>query len=225
MITFIVSVLQPTWRAPNAQEMPNPESSILQVKSETVRVKLLDTFSGKIISNSDVELSSENTIVCFRAPCPTNANQSRVRSDTNGYVVVPTNVLNASTHISTPAYWGEKDLIGGSEEDIDGAWVVELIPNHTFDGSGPRLDCLKLIDAQSNKPLINKPVHVSFDEGQSFKGKTNSLGYIFFPIDKTKGEVWVAVTGYRKEEIDRRAVVFNYYNRETDNYRIKLERR
>ena len=210
--------------ARSSQQPSDSRSSILQAKSETVRVRLLDAFSGKIISNSDVGLSSENTIDCRHAPCPSNANQSRLRSDANGYVLIPANILNVSTHISAPGYQRETDLIGGAEENIHGVWVVELIPNHTSDRSGPHLDSLKLIDAQSNKPLINRSVHFSFANGEGFKGKTNSLGYIFFPIDKTKIEGSVAVSGYRRKEFDRSAVMVNYYHWKTDNYRLKLER-
>jgi hypothetical protein len=184
------------------------------VKSETVRVKLLDEFSGEAILNSDVKVSSDNGIVCRRAPCPTNGKQWGGRSDAKGYVVIPTNILQQNTDISTPAHRGGKDLIGDSEQDRDGTWVVELIPNRTFD-SWPSSYRLKLIDAESNKPLINTRVKVSLAEGKNFEGKTNSLGYIFFPVEKAGGDGWVVVAGYKRTEIDWGWV----------NYRLKLEKK
>lgn len=228
-IVFAIAFLTaspPVEFARNPQQKPNSRSSILdvQMKSETVRLRLLDAFSGKVIANSDVDLSSENTIRCIRAPCPSNANKSRVRSDANGYVVIRTDILNVSTHISAPGYRKETDLIGGAEEDSHGFWFVGLIPNHTSDGLGPRLDCLKLIDAQSNKPLANRRVYLSFDKSVALKAKTNSLGYVFFPVDKSKAVGSVVVNGYRRTEFDRKAVAYNYYHYETDNYRIKLEK-
>jgi len=211
--------------ARNPQQSPNSRTSILdeQMKSETVRIRLLDAFLGKVIANSAVDLSSVNTVFCRQAPCPSNANQSRLKSDANGFVIIPTDILNVSTHISAPGYRKQTDLIGGAQEDI-GFWVVGLIPNQTSDGSGPQLDCLKLIDARSNRPLANRRVYLSFDGSVALKGKTNSLGYVFFPVDKSKGVGSVVVNGYRRTEFDRKAVAYNYYHYETDNYRIKLEK-
>lgn len=215
-ITFLVAMPQLAGNARNPQQTQDDQSSILQVKGETVRVKLLDAYSGGIISNSDVEVYSDNGVRCFRAPCPTNGKQWRGRSGADGYVVIPTDILQQSTSISTPAYRGGKDLIGGSELDMDGAWVVELIPNHTFDSSGLHLQHRKLVDAESNRPLINTQVRISFGAGENHEGKTNSLGYIFFPhnkVDLEKGD-WVVVSGYRRMKINYGWV----------NYRMKLDK-
>jgi hypothetical protein len=214
-ITFLVVIPQHAGSARTPQQTPDSQSSILQVKSETVRVKLLDALSGEVISNSDVKVSSDNGIRCIKAPCPTDGSQWNGRSDANGYVIIPTNIFRQNTDISTPAYRGGKDLIGGSEQDIDGGWVIELIPNRTFDSSGPYLYRLKLVDAESNRPLINTQVAVSFNEGESFEGKTNLLGYIFFPLREMKGwDEWVVVTGYKRTKINWGWV----------NYKMKLER-
>jgi hypothetical protein len=212
-ITFLVAVPQHAGFARNPQQTPDSQSSILQVKGETVRVKLLDEFSGEVISNSDVEVSSDNGIRCCRAPCPTNGKHWGGRSDANGYVVIPTDVLQQSTRISTPAHRGGKDLISGSEEDIDGVWVVELIPNRVRD-TWPYSYRLKLVDAENNSPLINTQVDISFAEGESFEGKTNSLGYIFFPVARAGMDGWVVVAGYKRTDINWGWV----------NYKLKLEK-
>jgi hypothetical protein len=214
MITFLVAIPQLAVFARNPQQKPNSQSSILEVNSETVRVKLLNASSGKIISNSDVEVSSDNTIRCIRAPCPSNAKQWSGRSDAKGYVVIPTNILNISTHISTPAHRGGGNLISGSKKDMSGAWVVKLIPNRTLD-PWPYSYRLKLVDAESNRPLVKTQVRVSFDENESFERKTNSLGYIAFPIEKVGMSGWVVVTGYRRTKIEWGRV----------NYKMKLEKR
>lgn len=213
MVISIVAIPGHVGCTRNHQHTPTSQSSILQVESDTVRVKLLDEFSGEVISNSDVEVSSDNGIRCIQPPCDTNPKQWRGRSDANGYVVVPTGILQQITSISTPSHRGGKDLVGGSEQDMNGAWVVELIPNHTYD-FWPSSYRLKLIDAESSKPLINTQVDVSLAEGESFEGKTNSLGYIFFPVKKTGVDSWVVVTGYRRAKIDWGWV----------NYKMKLEK-
>jgi hypothetical protein len=215
-IMLLVTIPQHAGFAQHPQQTSDSQSSILEVNGETVRVKLLDAFSGEVISNSEVRVYSDNGIRCFRAPCPTNGKKWKGRSDANGYVVIPTNILQRSTDISTPAYRGGKNLIGGSEQDNDGAWVVELYPNRTFDRSGPFLQHRKLVDAESNKPLINTQVRVSFGAGENFQGQTNSLGYIFFELKKVNFQIgdWVDVTGYKSTKI----------NWGWANYKIKLER-
>jgi hypothetical protein len=211
-IMFLVAGLPYAGLARNPQQTPDSQSSILQVKGETVRVKLLDEFSGEVISNSDVKVYSDNGIRCIRAPCPTNGKEWRGRSDDNGYVLIPTNILQRSTDISTPSHRGGKDLIGGSEQDMDGAWVVELLPNLTLD-SWPNSYRLKLVDAKSNRPLINTQARILRASGVSFVGKTNSLGYIFFP-NYRMDEDWVVVSGYKRTKINWGWV----------NYKMKLER-
>lgn len=213
-ITFLVTIPQLAGYARNPQQTPDSQSSILQVKSETVRVKLLDEVSGEVISNSNVEVSSDNGIRCIRAPCDNNGKHWRGGSDADGYVVIPTNILQYVTYIWTPSHRKGKDLIGGSELDMDGAWVVELIPDRIGD-SWPSSYRLKLVDAESNSPLINTQVDVSLAEGESFEGKTNSLGYIFFPVKKAIGrDGWVVVSGYRRTKIEWGWV----------NYKVKLEK-
>ena len=87
-----------------ASAAPDSRSGILEVKGETVRVRLLDAFSGESISDSDVEVHSDSGVRCIQAPCPTNAKQWQGKSDANGYVAIPTSVVQRSTTISTPAY-------------------------------------------------------------------------------------------------------------------------
>lgn len=135
-ITLLAAASQQTGFARTAQQHSDSQSSILQVQSETVRVKLLDSSSGDAISNSDVNLHSDTGIVCCCYPCPRNDKEWAGRSDSNGYVVIPTSFLQAVTNIWTPAYKTGKNLVRDSEQDNDGAWVVKLIPN--FDGTACR---------------------------------------------------------------------------------------
>jgi hypothetical protein len=196
---------------------PAAQTGILTVKGETVKVKLLDAFSGEVISNSDVEVHSDNGIRCIRAPCPTNAKQWQGKSDANGYVIISTNVLQPVTRIWTPAHKQGKDLVRDSEKDTDGAWVVELYPNHVSDSAGLGVRPIKLVDAQSDKPLSDTVVHIAFGETDSFEGTTNSLGYVFIPFEKALPALentWVRVPGCRRAKID-----FGWMN-----YRTKLER-
>ena len=215
-IALLAAVSQPAGFARSAQQHSDSQSSILQVKSETVSVKLVDAFSGEVISNSDVNVHSDNGIRCCCAPCPTNRKEWAGRSSSNGYVAIPTSILQAVTNISTPTYKGGKDLIRDAEQDADGAWVVELIPNRIIDGSGPFLQHRKLVDAESNRPLIDTRAHISFGAGDDFDGQTNSLGYIFFQLKRVNFQIgdWLEVTGYKRTKI----------NWGWANYKMKLER-
>jgi hypothetical protein len=216
-LMVIINTALHAWCMEIPLQSPDSQSSILEVKGETVRVKLLAAFSGEVISNSDVEVHSDNGIRCIRAPCPTNAKQWQGKSDANGYVVIPTNVLQPVTRIWTPAHKQGKDLVRDSEKDAAGAWVIELYPNHVSDSAGLGLRPIKLVDAQSDRPLSDTAVHIAFGETDSFEGTTNSLGYIFIPFEKAVPALentWVTASGYQKAKIDFAGV----------NYRAKLER-
>jgi hypothetical protein len=200
-----------------ASAAPDSRSGILEVKGETVRVRLLDAFSGESISDSDVEVHSDSGVRCKQAPCPTNDKHWNGKADANGYVVIPTGILQQVTTITTPSHKDGKDLIRDSEKDADGAWVVELYPNHVSDSSELGLRPIKLVDARSDRPLANIAVRIAFGETESFEGKTNSLGYIFLPFEKALPALentWVIVPDYRRTKIDFGGV----------NYRTKLER-
>ena len=211
-ITLLTAASQQAGFARSSQQQKDSQASILQVKSETVRVKLLDEFSCEVVPNSDVKVRSDNGIRCITAPCPTNNKEWIGRSDDDGYVAIPTSVLQHSTYITTPAHRGGKDLIRGSEKDADGAWFVELIPNRTMD-HWPSSYRLKVVDAENSRPLIDAEVNISNARGESFTGKTNSLGYVFFPA-RAGIDSWVEVAGYK-----RTAIQWGWVN-----YRLKLER-
>jgi hypothetical protein len=200
-----------------ASGAPDSRSDILEVKGETVRVRLLDAFSAEVISDSDVEVHSDNNVRCVRAPCPTNDKQWKGKADANGYIIIPTGILQQVTTITTPSHKDGKDLVRDSEKGADGAWVVELYSNHVSDSSELGMRPFKLIDARSNRPLADILVRIAFGETESFEGKTNSLGYIFLPFEKALPALentWVTVPGYRRAKIDFGGV----------NYRTKLER-
>ena len=200
-----------------ASAAPDSRSGILEVKDETVRVRLLDAFSGESIPDSDVEVHSDSGVRCIQAPCPTNDKHWKGKADANGYVVIPTNILQQVTTITTPSHKDGKDLIRDSEKDADGVWVVELYPNHVSDPSGLGLRPIKLVDARSSKPLADISVRIAFGETESIEGKTNSLGYIFLPFEKALPALentWVTVPGYRRAKLDFGGV----------HYRTKLER-
>jgi hypothetical protein len=177
---------------------PEDLPPILRTKGKTIRVKLVDAHSGAIISGFDVEVSSDNGKRCVRAPCPTNAKTWKGKSDARGYVAIPTGVVQADTRISTSVHFG--DLIRYGESAADGTWVLELVPSKKLPEFVREL---KLVDAQSNRPLIDTPVRVSSGEATTFDGKTNSLGYIFFYIFReipgpggwvdVSGEGWIDV--------------------------------
>ena len=93
------------------------------------------------------------------------------KADANGYVVIPTGILQQVTTITTPSHKDGKDLIRDSEKDADGAWVVELYPNHVSDSSELGVRPFKLVDARSNRPLANASARIAFGETESLEVK------------------------------------------------------
>jgi hypothetical protein len=106
-----------------AQQGSPTRTSIIDVQSATVSIRLLD-FSAIPIPNTAVEIYSDNGIVCRKAPCPTNSKQWSGRTDGNGFVTVPTNMLQAATSITTTAYGG--DLVKDARRESGGTWSIRL---------------------------------------------------------------------------------------------------
>jgi hypothetical protein len=173
--------------------------SILHVKQESVRMRLLNARSGAAIANADITLESDAGDRCIRAPCPSTSTDWTGRSDARGEVIVRTRALRATTIISSPTAWA--NLVERSEQNADGTWTVELDPGP--DSSTRFLYGLKLVDRRAGRPIANTGVRIEFPSGTSFEGQTNSLGYLFFPVAGPAygGDYGVAVSGYRRAEI------------------------
>src|SRR5207244_1328036 len=100
MITVISFGVVPALTCAQDQR-PTTQSSILNAPGETVRVQLLDGWSGQPIANADIKVESNNGIVCRTAPCPNNSKQWAGRSDDAGRVTIPRAVLQFNTYVST----------------------------------------------------------------------------------------------------------------------------
>jgi hypothetical protein len=184
-------------------------ATILEIAADTVRVRLLDAVTALPIANTDVEIRSDNGIRCIQAPCPTDTRRWNGRTDGEGSVMAPVDALQVMTSIGTPAH--RADMIADSYEAEDGAWIVEMFPRerpaelefHPLD--------LKLIDGASRRPIADTPVRIAFDGTGSYDGTTNSLGYVFVPVEVRLGD-WpcapvpdfalIIVAGYHTVQTD-----------------------
>ena len=189
-----------------ANQMPppsGPRPPILRSSGDTVRVRLLDAHSGAAIANTGVAVSSDNGIRCVTAPCPTNALGWTGKTDAMGTVVVPSNVLQASTRITTAAHV-LASLIDEAEEN-NGIWVVELVPKDLIDSSDRVVHAFKLIDASTNNAIANAELRVFVGAGSGFDARTTPLGYLFISDEKIHSDfdrVWVVVPGYQRTRLE-----------------------
>jgi hypothetical protein len=188
-----------------AQRPADSTQSILGARGDSVRVKLLDVASARVIANAEVELWSDNGVRCYAAPCRTGDRKWNGRSDSDGYVVIPTTALQVVTSIRTAASYG--DLIEDSAPDGAGGWVAELLPRDTSDTEGPQP--IKLIDRRSGKPIANAIVRIEYRSGEtrleSMMSSSNGLGYMFVPIAIVEASLencWIVVPGYRRAHVD-----------------------
>jgi hypothetical protein len=182
---------------------------ILEAATDTLHLRLLDAVTTRAIANAEVEITSGSGIICRRSPCPTNEKRWSGRTDGEGSVMAPSDALQVMTSIGTPAH--RADLIADSYEAEDGAWVVEMFPRerpaelefHPLD--------LKLIDEGSRRPIADTPVRIVIGSTGDFGGTTNSLGYIFVPVEVRLGD-WprapvpdfglIIVAGYHSVQTD-----------------------
>jgi hypothetical protein len=186
------------------QDSGDGTPSILHVKGDAVRVRLVEALSGRPVANANVEIWSDNGLRCIQPPCPTNTKQWRGNTDAAGLVLVPTRVLQRSTTVRTPA--GEGDLIGDAEPRDSGQWIAELFAR---DSTGKEGNPIKLLDGRSRKAIASRRAELQYQtaDGQwdTVTATSNSLGYIFVPLEvvaRAEDRAWVVVQGYRKTHVD-----------------------
>ena len=176
------------------------QASILDAKGPQVRVRLLDAASGRPVTSTAVRLYSDNGIRCVTRPCPTNGMEWRGASDGDGYVVIPTRVLQFETSVGTKRHFG--DLVEDSAPDGNGGWVVELTPQPADKEYYQRE--FKLIDARTNRAIANTPARVEFQESDTsgiWSTTTSPLGYIFVPFEMPVENTWIVLPGYRRTQL------------------------
>lgn len=233
---LVIGVLQAHSCDQEQHRVSNQNGSVSDNSNQTVKIKLLDAYSTETIANSEVEMHSDNGMRCIQPPCDSNTQIWNGQTNNAGIIAVPRDFIQLLTIVSTPAHRGGKN-IDVAEKDADGNVVIELDPNHTFDGE-PHKSRFKLIDAQSNAPLNDVPFRIEFGRGSRFDGTTNALGYIYFPTSelglsgykilaqsssasdrqayqRASGEDWIIARGYKKTKL----VVHG-----RANYKLRLER-
>jgi hypothetical protein len=202
-------------------------AAILEIAADTVRLKLLDAVTTLAIANTDVEIRSDNGMRCIRAPCPNDARRWNGRTDEEGSVMAPVDALQVVTSIRTPGH--HADLIEDSSEAADGAWVVEMLPrNAPAELEFHPLD-FKLIDKASRRPIADTPVRIAFGGTGGFEGTTNSLGYVFVPVEALLGDAADSSPARDAEPEFARIIVAGYHTAQTDlaraNRKVLMERR
>jgi hypothetical protein len=198
-------------------------AGILGVHAPSVRLLVVDASSGRPLGSSEVTVHSDNGIRCTQPPCGTMSAEWKGRTDTAGYVDVPTRTFQAVTDIKASGH--EMVLIDEAERLPDGTWTIELVADEVFDPPGesmradhwPGYRPVKLIDGSSGRPIANTAVHVVSGRTVSFDLKTNGLGYLLLPNDKVQRlgdleKTWVTVAGFRRAKIgvgetQRRAIL------------------
>lgn len=174
--------------------------------SGTVKVSLLDAFSGQAIPNVTVRVYSDNGMRCVMAPCKTEVQEWNGRSDNHGFILIPSKIINKVTTISATGYKSGRDLNEDSEKVADDHWVIELDPDSKIDNFERRL---KLVDSQTQKPISDSSVWITNSQNcqplecadYSFSGETNKLGNVYYPPSAVKDNSWIFVKGYKSKQL------------------------
>ena len=181
---------------PSPTPTPTPQSDV-------IKVKLLDAFSGKKISLTDVRIYSDNGIRCVTTPCNTEGQEWIGKSDIDGVILVPLKIINEVTTITATGYKSGRDLNKDSEKININNWSIELDPDSKIDNFERRL---KLIDSATGQALINTAVWIIKSQNcvppvlctdYVFSGTTNVFGNVYYPLSSLGiGDRWVFVNGH-----------------------------
>lgn len=102
-----------------------PKNTILQVKTKSVKIKLLSP-TGRNLSKTTFKLYSDNGIRCVTVPCPTNGKNWEGMTDRNGFILIPTKYIQKVTTISTTDFPDGTDLVSRARRDGTNYWSVRL---------------------------------------------------------------------------------------------------
>jgi hypothetical protein len=190
-----------------------PLHKIWETPSATIRLQLFDAFSGAPLAA--IQIECEGPIYArpaataqVRPPGPSPvAQQWSGHSNASGLVAFPRSAILRDCRVKTQQYESTylHDACSDSASTTGSGWRMELFPDRLGKEGLSGMERIKLIDGRTGKPLANMPVRVEFPATGILESKTNALGYVFFPLERTiSGKpskpdmAWVIVPGYGK---------------------------
>jgi uncharacterized GH25 family protein len=107
-----------------AQDTKQPVEIISQVKTARVKIRILSP-TGKPVSNSKVKIFNEFGTSCILEPCDSPVKTWTGKTDSKGFVVIPTKRIPIDATIATPKFRKKVDLVDRAEL-YKGYWRVYL---------------------------------------------------------------------------------------------------
>jgi hypothetical protein len=108
------SLLQPVYAETSIDIGNNNSTGVL-------KLSVIDQATNKPIANRSAKIDSQNGLDCIKAPCPTNSKHWEGRSNRQGVVFIPQQVIQSSTLLTVKGYTEktfDKDLRQSSEASI-----------------------------------------------------------------------------------------------------------
>ena len=97
----------------------------LQIDPPTLRLLAISKTTKKPLANKAVEIYSDNGIRCVKAPCATNGINWKGKTDKHGYLMIPSNIRQASMTIEIAGYEA-KELNHFARKISKNSWVIAL---------------------------------------------------------------------------------------------------
>jgi hypothetical protein len=107
-----------------AQDTKQPVELISQVKTARVKIRILSP-TGKPVSNSTVTVFNEFGTSCILEPCDLPVKNWSGKTDSKGFVVIPTKRIPTDATVATPKFRKKVDLVDRAEL-YKGYWRVYL---------------------------------------------------------------------------------------------------
>ncbi|WP_146138343.1 hypothetical protein [Chamaesiphon polymorphus] len=95
--------------------------------TEAIELLILDRSTYKPIADRSTQVYSNNGIRCVTTPCPTNTKNWEGKTDRQGVVLIPKQVIQSSTTLTLNGYIAA-DLAKDLQQQPTGAAVILLVP-------------------------------------------------------------------------------------------------
>jgi hypothetical protein len=105
-----------------------PTATLADRATEVIELLVLDKSTDRPISNRATQIHSDNGVRCITTPCPTNSKNWQGKTNRQGIVSIPKQIIQSSTTLTMKGYTAT-DLTRELQQQPSGKASVLLVPS------------------------------------------------------------------------------------------------
>jgi hypothetical protein len=102
-------------------------STVKDRSTDVIKLLVMDKSTDRPLSNRSTQIHSDNGIRCITTPCPTNSKNWQGRTNHQGVVFIPQQIMQSSTTLTMKGYTAT-DLVRDLQHQPSGKAAILLVP-------------------------------------------------------------------------------------------------